>query len=100
MVHTLTVPKEKTFSDSRQRGVGTTATRTCSMLQAPGRIASPCGDVPDAKVGPHPISLGKEDPAYLPLVKQSAEHGSYPRSPDQAVVFHRRPDKGSPKEMG
>ena len=33
-------PEEKTFSDSRQRGVGTTAINL-SMLQAPGRIASP-----------------------------------------------------------
>ena len=37
---------------------------------------------------------GSGRPAYLPWVKQSAEHGSYPRSPDQAIVFHRRPDTG------
>ena len=39
-------------------------------------------------------SSGEGSPAYLPWVKQSAEHGSYPRSPDQVLVFHRRPDKG------
>lgn len=52
------------------------------------------GDMPGTQVGPCYASSGEGSPAYLPWVKQSAEHGSYPRSPDQALVFHRRPDKG------
>lgn len=31
-------------------------------------------------------------------MKQFAEHGSDPRSPDQALVFHGWPDTGSPEE--
>ena len=52
------------------------------------------GDMPGTQVGSCYASSGEGSPAYLPWVKQSAEHGSYPRSPDQALVFHRRPDKG------
>ena len=57
-------------------------------------------NVPDAAVGPCCIPQVMEDPAYLPLVEQSAKHGSYPRSPDQALVLAGDPTTGPEEYRG
>ena len=77
------------YKDERAQVRNAGSTRTHRILYG--------GSVPGTQVGPHRLSQVMEDPAYLPLVKRSDEHGSCTRSPDQAVVFHRRPDTGSPE---